>query len=73
MGGSETELSSASCHKQEKTTKQEGALTFVLNIPPHAQDTFYIAINSAILAAGNKEGRKYPPPSRLCFIHVFSS
>lgn len=35
----------------------------VLNTPPHPQDTFYIAINSAIVAAGNKERRKSPPPS----------
>lgn len=70
MGRSETELSSGSCHKQTKKTPQNEKMHWhcVLNTPPHLQDTFYIAINSAILAAGNKkERRKSPPPS-----HVFS-
>lgn len=68
MGRSETELSSGSCHKQKKKTPQNEKMRWhcVLNTPPHPQDTFYIAINSAILAAGNKkERRKSPPPSHV--------
>lgn len=44
----------------------------VLNIPPHLQDTFYIAMNSAILAMKNKkEHRESPPPYHvlsMCFL-----
>lgn len=53
-----------------------------LNTPPHLQesncdllqDTFYIAMNSAILAMKNKkEHKQSPPSSHMCFIHVLSS
>lgn len=73
MGRSETELSSGSCHKQKNTPQNEKMHWHcVFNTPPHPQDTFYIAINSAILAAGNKKERRKPPPPS-CFIHVLAS